>query len=149
MTDEELARLKAIAFGQSELEFDQAFWSDGGTTVQALITEIEQLRGNLSLAEEGLASAVQELQVERMKLQTYKAGLRRAGVDKSSSDEPEASHYCIDCNEAHDPRTCGALKSNPARVAPAICGKPMPNGKGAGQCINVPWHEGECDDMPF
>lgn len=29
-----------------------------------------------------------ELQTERMKLQTYKAGLRRAGVDKSSSDEP-------------------------------------------------------------
>jgi len=23
--------------------------------------------------------------------------------------EPKESHYCIDCNEAHDPRTCGAL----------------------------------------
>lgn len=37
----------------------------------------------------------------------------------------------------------------PARVMPSVCGKPMPDGKGAGQCINVPGHEGECDDMPF
>jgi hypothetical protein len=36
-----------------------------------------------------------------------------------------------------------------AKVVPSICGKPMPDGKGAGQCINVPGHEGECDDMPF
>jgi hypothetical protein len=36
-----------------------------------------------------------------------------------------------------------------SKVVPSVCGKPMPDGKGAGQCINVPGHEGECDDMPF
>lgn len=36
-----------------------------------------------------------------------------------------------------------------ARVVPSVCGKPMPDGKGAGQCINPPGHEGDCDDMPF
>ncbi len=36
-----------------------------------------------------------------------------------------------------------------ARVVPSVCGKPMPDGKGAGQCINIPGHEGECDDMPW
>lgn len=36
-----------------------------------------------------------------------------------------------------------------ARVMSSVCGKPMPDGKGAGQCINVPGHEGECDDMPL
>lgn len=36
-----------------------------------------------------------------------------------------------------------------ARVVPSVCGKPMPDGNGARQCINVPGHEGECDDMPF
>lgn len=36
-----------------------------------------------------------------------------------------------------------------ATVLPSICGKPMPDGKGAGQCINVPGHEGPCDDMPL
>jgi uncharacterized small protein (DUF1192 family) len=47
MTKDELERLKAIAFGKSECEFDQAFWSDGGKTVQALITEIERLNAEI------------------------------------------------------------------------------------------------------
>lgn len=36
---------------------------------------------------------------------------------RRATHEPEASHYCIDCNEAHDPRTCGALKSGDGRIA--------------------------------
>lgn len=38
------------------------------------------------------------------------------------SSEPGASHYCIDCNEAHDPRTCGALKSGAAHWSERPCG---------------------------
>jgi hypothetical protein len=48
ISNDELARLKAIAFGTSELEFDLAFWSDGGTAVQSLITELERYRGELA-----------------------------------------------------------------------------------------------------
>jgi hypothetical protein len=61
ISDEELARLKAIAFGTLESEFDRAFWSDGGTTVQSLITELERYRAELaecrSLLTEVIATA--------------------------------------------------------------------------------------------
>jgi hypothetical protein len=49
----------------------------------------------------------------------------------------------------HDVTTVSPNFRVTARVLPAICGKPMPDGNGAGQCINVPGHEGECDDMPL
>jgi hypothetical protein len=48
ISEDELLRLKAIAFGSSQSNFDKAFWSDGGTTVQKLITEIEDLRAQLA-----------------------------------------------------------------------------------------------------
>jgi hypothetical protein len=44
MTKDELARLKAIAHGSSEYDMDMAFWQDGGTTIRALIAEIERLQ---------------------------------------------------------------------------------------------------------
>lgn len=44
MTDEELARLKAIAFGNLEGMYDETFWQTP-KNVQALILEVERLRG--------------------------------------------------------------------------------------------------------
>lgn len=47
--------MKAIAFGGTNYEFDKAFWSDGGETVQSLIIEIERLQGALKAWDEGCA----------------------------------------------------------------------------------------------
>lgn len=65
------------------------------------------------------------------------------------SDWPQAPR-CPKCGESTDmPVGSYHRCAQKATVVPSVCGKPMPDGKGAGQCINVPGHEGECDDMPF
>lgn len=58
ITPEELARLKAIAYGKSESEFDLTFWSDGGKTVQALITTIEEFQKELRACRGLLADVI-------------------------------------------------------------------------------------------
>jgi len=40
-----------------------------------------------------------------------RCGLSEAIGSPTQETKPE-SHYCIDCNEAHDPKTCGALKES-------------------------------------
>ncbi len=54
-------------------------------------------------------------------------------------------YHCVE-HTGYEP---GGTAKASAKVVPAVCGKPMPDGKGTGQCLNVPGHEGECDDMPM
>lgn len=58
ISDEELARLKAIAFGTLETEFELTFWSDGGITVQRLITNLESYRAELAECRALLADVI-------------------------------------------------------------------------------------------
>lgn len=39
-------------------------------------------------------------------------------ADPSAQETKPESHYCIDCNDAHDPRTCGALGPSQKASAP-------------------------------
>lgn len=65
MTNEKVDHVKCL---RAQVAFGHASIALSSNTISDIATELEQLRGNLSLAEEGLANAMQEIERQKREL---------------------------------------------------------------------------------